>query len=232
MQKIICASGDSFTQEYHQAPSDRWTNLIGVTDNIAMGGASNARIFHKTIEYLSTRTPDVLIIGWSSTARDMLHTSDGQNLIVAPHRCFSEDTGVDYDEIHKFYYKNLFNEFVVFEKTLNYMIHLQEFCKLKNIKLLYFRSVMAIELNELEKIAEKAYMIATDANIKAQGIKHNVKILQNLISKLDKNIWIGEFWLSMLNFIVSKNYVMPIGFDKPLPKEAVKEWAVLVKKYL
>ena len=232
MKKIICASGDSFTQEYHQDPADRWTKLIGVTDNIAMGGASNARIFHDTIEYLSTSTPDVLIIGWSSIARDMLHLSDGQRLIVAPHRCFTEETGLDRKDVQEFYYKHLFNEFVIFRNTLNYMIHIQEFCKLKNIKLLYFRSVMSVELNSLEEIAEKAYMVRTDADIKTQGIKSNVKILQNLISKLDKNIWIGEFWSSMLNFISSKKYVISKGFDKPLPKEAVKEWAELVKKHI
>ena len=91
---------------------------------------------------------------------------------------------------------------------------------------------MTVELNKLDDIAKTGYMFRNDANIETQGIKHNVKILQNLISKLDKSIWIGEFWSSMLDFISSKKYVIPQGFDKPLPKEAVQEWAVLVKKHL
>jgi hypothetical protein len=233
MSKIICVSGDSFTQEFHQKHEDKWSVKIGARDNIAMGGASNARIFYKTIEYLCNNTPDILIIGWTSTARDMLYSSEGERLIIAPHRCFGEETAEDREDIHKFYYSNLFNEFVIFQNTLNYMLHLQEFCKIKKIKLLYFRSVCHINLDEisLRDLAKKAHMIRTDKDIELQGIEYNIKILKNLILKLDKTIWIQEFWFSMLEYIKNR-YIIEIGFDKPLPSAGVDEWANLVKKYL
>ena len=54
-----------------------------------------------------------------------------------------------------------------------------------------------------------------------------------LIEKLDKNIWINEFWYSMCEHIDKKfpNQIMP-GYTHALPKEAVKDWGELVKKHL
>lgn len=233
MNKIICVSGDSFTQEYLQNPSDRWSTQIGANYNIAMGGASNSRIFHSTIEYLLNHSPDILIVGWSSIGRGMLHTSNGERLIVTPQRCFGEETGNDNTEIHKFYYTHLQNDFVSFRDTLLYMIHLQEFCQNKNIKLLYFRSILEVELNDdsLKEIALTAFMDRSNDVLVSQGTLYNINYLKKLISKLDKNIWINEFWFSMRNFLKG-TYDINRTINQPLPLNAVRVWADLVKKYL
>ena len=128
MTKIVCVSGDSFTHEYLQKHENRWSTQIGATHNIAMGGAGNDRIFNSTIEFLNHTTPDVLIVGWSSTVRGSLSHTDGSRLIVAPHRCFNENTSEDREDIKDFYYKNLYNEYVNFKNALNYMLFLQEYC--------------------------------------------------------------------------------------------------------
>lgn len=147
MGKIICVNGDSFTEESYLEPQYRWSNAIGVTHNLAMGGGSNDRIFYTTIDYLNHNNPDILMIGWTETSRAMLSNLNGSRMIVTAGRAFAEETGHDYPEFIKFYYANCFNEFVNFKNTLIYMIHLQEYCKIKNIKLFYYRSVLC-DINE------------------------------------------------------------------------------------
>lgn len=234
MTKIICVSGDSFTHEYLQKPEDRWSTHIGATHNIAMGGAGNDRIFNSTIKFLNETTPDTLIIGWSSTARGSLYHNSGSRVIVAPHRCFDEHTGEDYDDIKKFYYSNLHNDFVNFENVLNYMIFIQEYCKSKGIKLLYFRSVMheQIDQQSLMKISESAFMSRDNPEITKQGIKHNSNKLTKLINKLDKDIWIKEFWYSMKEHIDDNYPGQMKGPSHALPIKAVKDWGEIVKSCL
>tara|TARA_R110000803_G_C11899541_1_gene311905 strand:- start:130 stop:837 length:708 start_codon:yes stop_codon:yes gene_type:complete len=235
MTKIICVSGDSFTQEYLQKPEDRWSTLIGATHNIAMGGAGNDRIFNSTMRFLNHTTPDMLIVGWSATVRGSLYHTDGSRLIVAPHRCFNENTAENRDDIKDFYYKNLYNEYVNFKNALNYMLFLQEYCKAKQIKLLYFRSIMAelLDQTSLTKVSESAYMSRDDPDMIMQGIKHNCNELVNLIDKLDKEIWVKEFWYSMREHIDQKfPGQIKTGYTHALPVQAVKDWAQLVKKYL
>ena len=235
MSKIICVSGDSFTQEFYQKNEDKWSVKIGANDNIAMGGASNDRIFYSTIEYLNKKTPDILIVGWTVLSRGMLHRNNGSRVIITSHRAFDEETAENLDEFKKFYYTNIQNDFVSFRNVLNYMIFLQEYCKNKKIKLLYFRSVLEVELNNqsLMHIASSAFMSNSDANIKMQGIKHYCEELKKLIDRLDKNIWIKEFWYSMKNHM-NKEYAdqFVLGYDKSLPVAAVDDWASLVKQYL
>ena len=235
MSKIICVSGDSFTHEFHQKNEDKWSVKIGANDNIAIGGSSNDRIFYSTIEYLNKKTPNILIIGWTVLSRGMLHRNNGSKVIITSHRAFDEQTAENLDEFKKFYYKNIQNDFIGFRNVLNYMIFLQEYCKNKKIKLLYFRSVLDVELTDasLMHIASSAFMDASDANIKMQGIKHHCEELKNLIAQLDKNIWIKEFWYSMKDHM-KKDYAEQFvpGYDKNLPVAAVNDWANLVKQYL
>jgi len=235
MSKIICVSGDSFTHEFHQKNEDKWSVKIGANDNIAMGGASNDRIFYSTIEYLNSKTPDILIIGWTVLSRGMLHRNNGSRVIITSHRAFDEQTAENLDEFKKFYYINIQNDFISFRNVLNYMIFLQEYCKNKKIKLLYFRSVLDVELTDasLMHIASSAFMDASDTNMKMQGIRHHCEELKSLIDQLDKNIWIKEFWYSMKNHM-KKDYAeqFVLGYDKNLPVAAVNNWANLVKQYL
>jgi hypothetical protein len=235
MSKIICVSGDSFTHEFHQKNEDKWSVKIGANDNIAMGGASNDRIFYSTIEYLNSKTPDILIIGWTVLSRGMLHRNNGSRVIITSHRAFDEQTAENLDEFKKFYYTNIQNDFVSFRNVLNYMIFLQEYCKNKKIKLLYFRSVLDVELTDasLMHIASSAFMDASDTNMKMQGIRHHCEELKSLIDQLDKNIWIKEFWYSMKDHM-KKDYAeqFVLGYDKNLPVAAVNNWANLVKQYL
>jgi len=165
----------------------------------------------------------------------MLHRNNGSRVIITSHRAFDEQTAENLDEFKKFYYTNIQNDFVSFRNVLNYMIFLQEYCKNKKIKLLYFRSVLDVELTDasLMHIASSAFMNSNDLTIKTQGIRHNCEELKKLINQLNKNIWIKEFWYSMKDYM-NKDYADQFvpGYDKSLPVAAVNDWANLVKQYL
>ena len=90
-----------------------------------------------------------------------------------------------------------------------------------------------INQTSLMKVSESAYMKRDDPNMIKQGIKHNYNELVRLIDKLDKEIWIKEFWYSMKEHISQKfPGQIKTGYTHALPIQAVKDWADLVKKYL
>ena len=56
-------------------------------------------------------------------------------------------------------------------------------------------------------------------------------MLQEIIDKLDKNIWVKEFWCSMHDYMVEEHkYVHKGGYGYSLPVEAVAGWAEEVKR--
>ena len=76
-------------------------------------------------------------------------------------------------------------------------------------------------------------MSRQDPEITKQGIIHNCNKLMKLVDKLDKDIWIKEFWYSMREHIEEKfPGQIKSGYVHALPKEAVKDWGELVRKYL
>lgn len=225
----IVVNGCSFTQEFHLQEKHRWSNLIECDVNLAHGGGSNHRIFQTSLEFLNNETPDVLIIGWTGIDRSMFYASTGSRVIVAPSRSFNEDTGDTEEHIHKFYYKNLHNGFVNFHNTLNYMIHLQNYCKCKGIRLIYWNACLPnLDQKFLFDISKQAYMSRVDKNTEMKGIVNNKKILDNLIDKLDKDIWIKEFWYGINTHCEG----FPWRKDGHVDYEGSAYWAELVKKYL
>ena len=90
-----------------------------------------------------------------------------------------------------------------------------------------------LDKKSLLETSESAFMNKDNADIRQQGIQHNYRNLLQLIEKLDKDIWIKEFWYSMKDRIIEKfPGQIKIGDTHALPVPAVKDWAELVKKYL
>jgi hypothetical protein len=229
MPKSIVANGCSFTQELYLEPEHRWTTKCDVGVNLALGGGSNERIFYTTIEYLNNHSPDVLVIGWSSIQRFTLSRGNGSSVVVTPNHTFDEYLGGDRKEFADFYYKNCHNDFVNLNRTLNYMIHLQDVCSHRHIKLRYFNALLpSMDEQSLYEIAQKAFMSREDKDTERMGIRHNLKILNDQISKLDKEIWIKEFWYSMSEHC--KDFPLESGGHPD--KEGSDHWAKLIKKYL
>jgi len=229
MDKIICANGDSFTNEYYLETQDRWTNIIGAEYNLSLAGCSNDRIFHTTMQFLNQNETDILIIGWTDWSRFMLPTIDGQTLFVTPmHTGYDGGKKIKEDGnnlmIGEFYYKHIHNDFYNFKNMLNYMIFLQNYCALKKTKLLYFFSVVderwwnSNTLNELIKSVSK----------NNEEINSNLKKLQKLIDLLDEKIWIKKRFYSMIE------HCKDFKFDNTMHPQSAgsKHWANLVKEYL
>ena len=229
MAQHIVTNGCSFTQELHLDKEDRWTTKIGAVENLALGGGSNERIFYTTIEYLNAHTPNVLVIGWTDPDRFMLPNSNGSRVVVTPVHTFDENGGGDCNEHSKFYYKHCHNEFVNFKNTLQYMIHLQDYCKAKQIKLLYFKSFFRIiDDTYLTGLARNAFMSHENKDIERMGIQANTNDLKNLIAKLDASIWIKELWYSMEGHC--KGYPVDDLIHPGI--EGSNAWAEFVKEYL
>ena len=229
MDKIICANGDSFTNEYYLETQYRWTNIIGAKYNLSLAGCSNDRIFHTTMQFLNQNETDILIIGWTDWSRFMLPTVDGQTLFVTPmHTGYDGEKNIKEDSknlmIGKFYYKHIHNDFYNFKNMLNYMIFLQNYCAFKKIKLLYFFSVVderwwnSNTLNELAKSVSK----------NNEEINSNLKKLQKLIDLLDEKIWIKKRFYSMIA------HCKDFKFDNTMhpQSDGSKHWANVVKEYL
>jgi hypothetical protein len=229
MDKIICANGDSFTNEYYLEAQDRWTNIIGAKYNLSLAGCSNDRIFHTTMQFLNQNETDILIIGWTDWARFMLPTVDGQTLFLTPmHTGYDGVKKIKEDSnslmIGEFYYKHIHNDFYNFKNMLNYMIFLQNYCAFKKIKLLYFFSVVDERwwhpntLNELAKSVSK----------NNEETNSNLKKLQKLIDLLDGKIWIKKCFYSMIE------HCKDFRFDNTMHPQldGSKHWANLVKEYL
>ena len=225
----IVTNGCSFTEENYLNKEQRWTTKIGVKTNLAHGGSSNERIFYTTIEYLNAHKPDMLIIGWTNPDRFMLPNSDGSRIIITPVHTFDENSGKDCDAHSKFYYKHCHNEFVNFKNTLEYMIHLQEYCQAKDIKLRYFKS-FSTNINDefLTTLSSRAFMSHENEDIERMGTQFNLNVLKELISKLDESIWIKKLWYSMEEHC--KDFP---SHDTSHPGvEGSNNWAEFIKKYL
>tara|TARA_E500000331_G_scaffold335470_1_gene361613 strand:+ start:90 stop:779 length:690 start_codon:yes stop_codon:yes gene_type:complete len=229
MSNSIVANGCSFTEEAYLEPQDRWTNKCGISTNLAHGGGSNDRIFYTTIEYLNKHTIDTLIIGWSSVNRFMLPNANGSRIVGSPIHTFDENLGGDYSDYSKFYYKHCYNRYTSLESTLNYMLHIQDHCKQKRIKLLYFNAFLPdIDDKSLEDYSKDAYMSKETEDMTRMGINFNKNKLLKLIDKLTKNIWIEKFWYSMQAHC--KDFPLEKGGHPDV--EGSEHWATLVKKYL
>jgi hypothetical protein len=234
--KTICVNGDSFTHEYHLDTVQRWSNIIGANYNLSIGAGSNDRIFNTTIEFLNHNTIDIMIIGWTHWGRTFLPASNGSRYVICGESAFEEDCGIDSNnkEILKFYYNNLYNEFTQFKNTLEYMLHLQDYCKLKKIKLLYFSSIFDdtnISDRSLHDIANFAYMVRDTKELEQNGIKHNIELLKKLTSKLDINIWVNNHLFFSMNKYL-KNFPRVSDTDGHVGSAGSAHWAELIKQHI
>ena len=155
---MLLANGDSFTHGYYlDNLESAWPFQLGrlinqPVVNLSMGGGSNQRIFRTTIDYLSTSTPDYLVIGWAGIGRYELPTANTQYVRITPAGAqFNQDRpdNLDPATIKEFYYKNLHNSYLNTVDLLNYIITLQNLCKGKNIKYLFFNAYATVDFQSV-----------------------------------------------------------------------------------
>ena len=159
----------------------------------------------------------------------MLPNANGSRIVGTPIHTFDENLGGDYIDYSKFYYKHCYNRYTSLESTLNYMLHIQDHCKQKRIKLLYFNAFLPeIDDKSLEDYSKDAYMSKETEDMTRMGIAFNKNKLLKLLDKLNKNIWIEKFWYSMQAHC--KDFPLEKGGHPDV--EGSEHWATLVKEYL
>lgn len=239
----ILVNGDSFTHERHFArenkPELTWAYSLKAK-NIALGGSSNDRIFHTTIEHLNENQVDALVLGWTHWSRYWLTGRNGLYFHIGTNYCADDNLkGFDNNDknVHKpiqeFYMKNCLNEFLNFKRFTNYYLHLQEYCKLKNIKFLNFMSTQPLpDTNEIKLIASEAHMNKSDKELEAQGIKYNSKILTDALSKFDKECWVNKEVGFCFNNWVDNNKLDRWHDGYHPGQQASNQWGELIKAEL
>lgn len=231
---MIIANGDSYVHEYHLQEQDRWTNKIDVDINLGIGAGSNDRTFWTTIEALQQYKVDTLILGWTAWQRSFFNKSNGSRYKLINDDAIDEVLSDNDNDasVSRFYLTKVFNEFTQLKNTLIQMLHIQEFCKIKGIKLINFATVFdASHLNEkkITHIASSAFMSRKNKDIEAKGIEFNTNLLLGLIGKLDRSCWINNEIFSSMNTIL-KDY--PRLHDGHIGVEGANKWAEILSKHL
>jgi hypothetical protein len=113
------------------------------------------------------------------------------------------------------------------------MLHIQDYCRLKKIKLINFATVFGkndLSTTELTKIAKSAYMSKETKDMEQMGIKYNQGILSDYILRLDPDTWVDrEVFASMkqkLKDFATVDLMGHIGID------GSKRWAEILKEQI
>jgi hypothetical protein len=233
---MIVVNGDSFVHEYHLDPEKRWSTIIKADANLAIGAGSNDRTFTTTIEYIHNHDVRTLIIGWTDWNRSYFNKSNGSRYKLIGGDAIDELLGDNHNDpdVAKFYLTKVFNEFTQLKNTLVQMLHTQELCKLKKIKLINFATVFdAGDLNNenIIRIAKNAFMSRRNKDEEAMGIKYNMNLLHTYINKLDSSCWINNNVFSSMKTIL-QNYPKHSETDRHIGVEGSNKWAEILSKHL
>lgn len=220
---LLLTNGCSFTEGY-DLPSltDSWPFVVGNSlnleiKNLAVGGASNDRIYRTTIEYLNTNpVPDIVVIGWTGFCRSELTSSQGvylrisNNCITEPHRV----DDINGDKIQRFWVENLYNEYINYRKWLNYVLHLQDYFSCKKISYRFFTALEDNLINAFQsensralELADKSWQWRDRSRFKPFADIHvEYQELKSMIEKLDLSHWILNSDINMQNYLLSLGY--------------------------
>ena len=232
---MIVVNGDSFVHEYHLPEEQRWSKGIGADLNLALGGGSNDRTFQTTIECLNNKDVKTLILGWTRWERTYFNKANGSRYKIVSDSAIDEFLGDSHDDkdVVEFYYNKVFNEYTQLKNMLIHMLHIQDYCRLKKIKLINFATVFGkhdLSTTELTKIAKSAYMSKETKDMEQMGIKYNQGILSDYILRLDPDTWVDrEVFASMkqkLKDFPTVDLMGHIGID------GSKRWAEILKEQI
>jgi len=159
--ELILTNGDSWTGGIYLGSKNKlWPGQLAQhcgshVVNLAIGGASNQRIFRTTLEFLyDTKTmPTCIIIGWTSLLRYEITHNSGNYIRLTPIGVpqLDDDTHIkNYNHVHELYYSQQFNQELNYTTFVNNLYILSEYCRYKNIKLLNFFSFEGCNETALE----------------------------------------------------------------------------------
>ena len=146
---MIVFNGCSFVEQSHldmesaEWKSLYWPALISPEHiNLAQSGASNTRIWRTTIDHIHSGKPITkLCVGWTNITREELPIANGDTLNCLPYSASSNnDPHVDVEDLHKHWYKNHHNDWLSYERLIDYILTIQDACSLRKITCYMFNS--------------------------------------------------------------------------------------------
>lgn len=242
---MILVNGCSFTEGYdledinNNWPSQMSRLLDHPVTNLALGGASNDRIYRTTKEWLiNNQKPKHVIIGWTSHTRNELHHELGMYMRALGSHVEQEngpDPG-DLDAIHKFWINHMFNEWVNYRNWIYNVLFLQNYFESNNVGYTFFSAftqtlildfinsnLPALELSDQGRHNRKTVSI-DPSNTSIEFIE-----LQKLCKQINLHNWV----LPESNLM---SYVYDLGFENDpsghFYADGYAAWANYISQYL
>jgi hypothetical protein len=208
--------------------------------NLALGGASNARIFRTTLEYFNVYDANLVVIGWTFQDRAELTHNSGLRLRLSGNSCLPDSSQLDSDlsSVHKFWTTNLYNQYLNYYDWIHSILHLQNYFEVKRIKYFFFTALgddyiyeFLNGTNKALELAEQAFVPGIRGLYKPSKEKHlEYKELQKLTNKINLDRWIGKAKYSMNTYLADNGF--KVDQTKHYRNDGHAYWANHIQEYI
>lgn len=189
-------NGCSFVEQSHLELEDPgwkknyWPALVCPDHvNLAASGASNTRIFRTTLDHIFTNQVDTLIIGWTGLDREELPCANGDRMrLRADCTSFENDQDSISRQVHKTWYVENHNEWLMFEQLVRQILIIQDLCRSRGIVCWMFNAF------HHNYIAYPGQPLQHNFNVKNQKWFHkhldDLDHVKQLIAQIDTQQWV------------------------------------------
>lgn len=246
---LLMTNGCSFTQGYDLPdPHTNWSSMLGQkinfdVKNLALGGASNARIFRTTLEYFNVYDANLVIIGWTFQDRAELTHTSGLRLRLSGNSCLTDSSqlNLDLSSVYKFWITNLYNQYLNYNDWIHSILHLQNYFEAKRIKYFFFTALGDDYIYEFLNGTNNAYTLAQQAfNLPLPSEwgpytpskeKHlEYQELKKLTNKINLDRWIGKAKYSMNTYLANNGF--EVDQTKHYRSDGHAYWANHVQEHM
>lgn len=205
---MIVFNGCSFVEQSHLElesvdwKSLYWPALISKEHiNLAQSGASNTRIWRTTIDHIHSGKPITkLCVGWTNITREELPIANGDTLNCLPYSASSNnDPHVDVEDLHKHWYKNHHNDWLSYERLIDYILTIQDACSLRKITCYMFNSWDTNNLRIPSKVLPHNFNILN--NRMKWRWKEDIARIEQKLSYIDWDQWIWSANTHLIDWI-------------------------------
>tara|TARA_Y100000389_G_C17415286_1_gene493316 strand:+ start:326 stop:1042 length:717 start_codon:yes stop_codon:yes gene_type:complete len=205
---VIVFNGCSFVEQSHldmesaEWKSLYWPALIAPEHiNLAQSGASNTRIWRTTIDHIHSGKPITkLCVGWTNITREELPIANGDTLNCLPYSASSNnDPHIDVEDLHKHWYKNHHNDWLSYERLIDYILTIQDACALRKITCYMFNSWDTNNLRIPSKVLPHNFNILN--NRMKWRWKEDIARIEQKLSYIDWDQWIWSANTHLIDWI-------------------------------
>lgn len=218
---MILTNGCSFTEGHDlHDQSLCWPNVLGnlldkPVKNLALGGASNERIFRTTQEFLIDNDPELTVIGWTQFDRNELSHHAGFYVRCHGSVCLPEceKNYNDLEVLHQNWLMYNHNRWINYRNWIYKVLFLQKYFSQLGKKYLFFTAFGNNYLKDfLEEsdaaldLADQSYQWRDRNRYKPErSIHKEYQELVERVKQIDLNNWVHPL-SSMGNFLESQGF--------------------------